>query len=145
MTKQIVDGPHVVEWVSKRVDQCDNFGAAVGIGLEKDGQLIAGCVFTDWNGVNVNFHVASDGSRSWLNRKFLWFCCNYAFNTAGCNRVTAIIRDDNEASLRIAEHIGFQHEARLKGAHPAGDVCIYTMWKRDCKYLTLGKKRDTNE
>jgi RimJ/RimL family protein N-acetyltransferase len=74
-------------------------------------------------------HVASDGSRHWLSRDFLWHCFNYAFNTAGVNRCTALIGEGNTAAIRFDEKIGFQLETRLRGAHPTGDLLIYVMWR----------------
>ena len=65
----IVIGQPVVEWVAKQTNDFGNFGCAVGFGVESDGQLIAGVVFNEYNGVNMNIHVASDGSRRWISKR----------------------------------------------------------------------------
>jgi RimJ/RimL family protein N-acetyltransferase len=139
--KKIVIGPHVVEWVAKRTNEHGNFGAAIGIGLEQDGQLIAGVAFSDWNGVNVSMHVASDGSRRWLSREYLYVCFDYAFRTAGVRRITGLVGEGNAEARRFDEHIGFKEEARLKGAHPTGDLIVYAMWRHECRWLKLKDRK----
>ena len=42
----------------------------------------------------------------------------------------------NTDARRFDEHVGFQEEARLHGAAPdGGDVIIYVMHKKDCRFL----------
>ncbi len=132
---KIVTGQHVVDWVATRTNEFGNYGAAIGVGLERDNQLIAGVVFNDYNGANINMHVASDGSRHWLNREFLWFCFYYAFEQAKVKRITALIGEGNLAALRFNDHIGFTEETRLKDAHPNGDMIVRVMFKKDCRWL----------
>ncbi|GAB3680866.1 GNAT family protein [Salinarchaeum chitinilyticum] len=45
----------------------------------------------------------------------------YAFEDLGCNRVVARVYEGNEASTRILEGIGFQHEGTLREHGYAGD------------------------
>ena len=133
--KKIVTGQRVVEWVAKQTNEFGNFGAAVGIGLEKDGRFVAGVVFNDYNGSNICMHVASDGSRHWLTREYLWFVFHYAFEQANVKRITGLVGESNEAAIRFDTHIGFSEEARLKDAHPDGDLIVFCMRKEDCRWL----------
>lgn len=132
----IVIGPQVVEWVAKRTNEFGNFGAAVGIGWEKDGRLVAGVAYNDFNGANMLMHVASDGSRQWLNREFLWAAFDYPFNQAKVKRVTGLVGEGNKEARRFDEHLGFVLEARLKDAHPTGDLLVYKMHREGCKWIS---------
>lgn len=134
----IVVGSAVVEWVAKKTNEFGNFGAAVGIGLERDGKLVAGVVYNEWNGVNINMHVASDGSKRWMTREYLKACFEYPFNQAKVLRVTGLVGEGNLAARKFDEHLGFELETTLKRAHPTGDLLVYVMWKERCKWISQG-------
>jgi RimJ/RimL family protein N-acetyltransferase len=131
----IVVGQGVVDWVARRTNEFGNFGAGVGIGWQTDGRLRAGVVYGNYNGVNIEMHVASDESGHWLTREFLRVAFDYPFNQAKVNRITALMGSGNEKALRFNQHLGFRHEATLKGAHPTGDLIVRVMWRADCRYL----------
>lgn len=131
----IVTGQRIVEWVAKRTNEYGNFGAAVGIGWERGGSLVAGVAYSDYNGVNMLMHVASDGSKRWMRREFLRVCFDYPFNQAKVRRVTGLVGEGNLAARRFDEHLGFVLETTLQDAHPSGDLLVYVMWKRNCRWL----------
>lgn len=133
--KQIVIGQSVVEWVAKRTGEYGNYGAAVGFGIEENGQLIAGVVFNEYNGANMNMHVASDGSKQWMTRKLLWMVFDYAFNQAKVKRLTGLVGEGNVEAQLFDEHIGFRLETTLTDAHPTGDMLVYVMRREDCRWL----------
>lgn len=108
-----------------------------GLGLERDGELIAGVLYEGYNGVNVWMHVAAAPGRRWLNREYLRYCFYYPFVELGCKRVSGYVEDSNEAAKRFDEHLGFTREAVLRGAAAdGGDVILYVMRKEDCRYLS---------
>lgn len=107
------------------------------IGLVRRGKLVAGCVYEGFNGVNVNMHIASDGSGKWLDREFLWYAFYYPFEQLGVKRVTGLVAASNQAARRFDEHLGFVLEGTLKDAHPDGDLLIYRMFKADCRWLNV--------
>src|SRR3990167_7695851 len=131
----IVVGQAVVEWVAKRTHEFGNFGCAVGIGWARGGELIAGVAFNEFNGVNINMHVSSDGTRQWMTREYLWACFHYPFEQAKVKRITGLVGEGNRQSQRFNEHLGLRLEATLEGAHPTGDLLIYRMRKADCRFL----------
>lgn len=107
-----------------------------GIGLEKDGELIAGVLYEGYTGHNIWMHVAAAPGRRWLNREYLRYCFHYPFNELGCRRVSGWVEASNEDARRFDEHLGFKEEARLKGAaRDGGDVILYVMWRSECKYV----------
>lgn len=119
------------------------FSEGRGVGLVEideqtnSGQLVAGCWFEKWNGVNLNIHIAAVPGRRWMTREFLWYCFHYAFNECGCKRVTGLVPASNMDARRFDEHLGFEHEATLKDAAPDGDLLVYVMWKDKCRWLKL--------
>lgn len=128
-------GPDVVPWVAKRTNEFGNFGAAVGIGWKKGGELVAGVAYCEWNGPNVVCHIASDGSKRWATREFLRVIFDYPFRQLKVGRITVCVGKGNRPSRRFVEHLGFTHEATLEGAHPSGDLLVYRLRRQDCRYL----------
>jgi len=58
----------------------------------------------------------------------------HMFVIIGCQRVTASIAADNELCQRLAKHVGFQLEGRLRG-FDFGDLLMYGMLKGECKWV----------
>jgi RimJ/RimL family protein N-acetyltransferase len=106
-----------------------------GLGLERDGELVAGVLYEGFNHHNVWMHVAAEG-KHWLNRDFLRYCFYYPFVELGVSRVSGYVEASNLAARRFDEHLGFRQEAVLQGAaSDGGDVILYVMRRDDCRYL----------
>ena len=133
----LVIGQSVVEWVAKRTNDYGNFGAAQGIGWERNGSLVAGVAYAEWNGPNVVCHIASDGSRRWATRQYLWTIFDFPFTQLGCKRITVCVGEGNSASRGFVLHLGFTCEATLTGAHPSGDLLVYRLFRHDCRFLRM--------
>lgn len=107
-----------------------------GIGLEKDGELVAGVIYEGYNQHNVWMHVAAEPGGQWLNKEFLRYSFRYPFVELGCDRVSGYVEAHNSQARRFDEHLGFKQEAVLRGAaSDGGDVILYVMWRGDCRYL----------
>lgn len=129
-------GKKVVAWVARRTNEYGNFGTDIGIGWERDGALVAGVAYANWNGVNVECHIASDGSRRWLTRQYLYGIFYYPFVQLGARRITVCVGEGNRASRNFVVHLGFQLETTLDAAHPSGKLMIYRMFKEGCKWVS---------
>lgn len=143
MANKIVTGDYIVTWVAQHMKRGEGYGPSVGIGLEKDGELVAGVVFNEYNGVNINIHVASNKTKNWLNKEFLWYVFYYAFEQAKVKRITGFIEDENTEAITFDEHLGFKYETRMQDAYVNGDILIYVMRKEDCRWLNI--KRSAHE
>lgn len=138
MSKRIVwdDPARVLEFVTPRVDAEKFSDEARAIGLENDGELIAGVVFEGKNGTNIFMHVASDGSRHWMTPAYMAACFRYAFVQEECSRITGLVRADNVDAQRFDEHLGFKREGQLRAACTDGtDLVVYGMLKSECRYI----------
>lgn len=135
MTERIVlNTARVFAFVSERVP-LQPVGGMQGIGFERDGELIAGVLYEGYNPHNVWMHVAAKPGSLWAKRKFLDFVFAYPFRQLGVDRVSGYVNASNQEARRLDEHLGFKQEATLSGAAPdGGDVVIYVMWKKDCRY-----------
>lgn len=138
MTKRIVfnEDKRVCEWVAARVDEEDFGEYARGIGLEKDGELVAGVVYNNYNKTNVYMHVAVEYGGKYLTRSFVTCCFAYPFVQLGVNRVTGLVRVDNLPAQKFDEHLGFKREGLVRRACEDGtDMILYGMLREECKWL----------
>lgn len=108
------------------------------IGLWEDARgPLAACLFEASNGASIMLHIATNGTRRWMNREYLWFVFHFPFVQLGITKIIAPVESTNATCARFVEHIGFALEATLKECAPKGDLLIYTMTKDQCKWLTL--------
>jgi RimJ/RimL family protein N-acetyltransferase len=105
------------------------------IGLERDGELIGGVVYDSYSGPNIFMHIAGIAGTTWLTRNFLRAMFHYPFVQLGVDRITGPVSSCNPAAARLGRHLGFTHEATLKGAVTGGDLLLFAMWKRDCRFI----------
>lgn len=98
----------------------------------RDDKIVAGVVYSDWNGHSIYTHQAFEGR---LTRQFMWTICDYPFNQVKAKRVTGMIPEQNKQAIKFALHLGFQYETRLKDAHPGGDILVYAAYRENCKWL----------
>ena len=106
------------------------------IGLRKDGELVAAAVYEGFNGQNMWVHLAGVPGQRWMTRDFLRAGFAYPFLVCGVQRLSGYVNSSNLAARRLNEHSGYRVEATLKGAAPdGGDVLIYVMWRKDCRYV----------
>ena len=107
------------------------------LGLERDGELIAGVVYNEFTGPDVQMHVAAIPGRRWLTKEFLWFAFAYPFVQLGCVRVSGRVGSKNKDALRLNYHLGFEYEATLKHAILDEDLILLVMWQEKCRFLNM--------
>jgi RimJ/RimL family protein N-acetyltransferase len=114
-------------------------GSIIGLFDDVKGP-IAACLFEGHNDASIMLHIATDGSRRWMIREFLWFVFYFPFIQLAVTKIIAPVESGNLDCRRFIEHIGFTLEATLKDCAPSGDLLIYTMRKDQCKWLNLRNK-----
>jgi RimJ/RimL family protein N-acetyltransferase len=134
-TRIISNPARVFDFVSKRVPVSLVAGTK-GLGLERDGELIAGVLYESFNGANVWMHVAAVPGAKWMPREFIRYCFQYPFDELGVTRISGLVYETNHAARRTNEKLGFRIETRLLGAAEDGsDALIYVMRREDCRFL----------
>jgi hypothetical protein len=81
-------------------------------------------------------HIASEGN-GWMTKNFLWAAFDFPFNKLGVRVILATIAGNNNKSLRLSRHLGFQEIATIADAHDEGDLVILEMRPQHCKWLQL--------
>lgn len=135
MRRVIWDEPERIgQWVCARVGGRFDPSMATAIGLEKDGVLVAGVMFDNFNGRSISMHVAGEGGH-WMTREYARACFGYAFNQLKVNKVIGLVDSSNQAARRYDEHLGFQLEATITGAGKVGDMLIFSMTPEQCRWI----------
>ncbi len=85
---------------------------------------------------DICIHVVAREGALWCHEDILWHVFQYPFGQLGLGRVTVPVLDDNTASLRMVEAIGFTHEGKLRRAGKKGqNIVLYGMLKEECRWL----------
>lgn len=133
----LVFGPEIVSWVNDRLPFADLSNGA-GIGVEEDGAIIAGVVFTNYRKIDIEVSLAADSPR-WARRGILRAFSAYPFIQLGCRRVTSFVPEWNERARRWNEGFGFTQEGRHPGSFEDGSAAIsYGMLRENCRWLARG-------
>lgn len=112
-------------------------GEYAGIGIEEDGELIGGFVYDGYvKNTRYFMHCAGVGKK-WLTKRLLWEAFNYPFHQANVNVVLGLISSSNIECIRFAKHIGFTLMTEIKDGCKDGDLLIFSLHKKDCKWGAL--------
>lgn len=125
----------VRNWVAERIgENLDD--AAVAIGVEEDGELIAGVAYNMYTGASICMNVAAEPGKRWTKKEFMYAFFAYPFIQLKCNRVTGLVRASNEVAKKFDEHVGFTQEGVIRQAFEDGeDAILYGMLKSECKWI----------
>jgi RimJ/RimL family protein N-acetyltransferase len=114
---------------------------SVGIGWQRDGEIVCGAAFTDYNGININMHIAKlDGET--FPPTFIAAIFDYPFNQVGVRRMTGLIPESNAASIAFAERVGGVREGVLRDGARDGNLVIYGLLRSEAdRWLTASFAR----
>jgi hypothetical protein len=125
----------VGEWVARKVDQTASWGSFYAMGIERDGEIVAGIVFNNMNGVNATCHIAIEKA----GKAFLELLChaaNYAFNHCKLKRLTGMVPASKPDVLAFDLHLGWQEEFVMQdAAFDGGPLHVLVMRPETCRWL----------
>lgn len=124
------------DFAKERIGHVTNWGEWYqAIGLERDGEAIAACIFNCYSGADIAMHIAAIPGRRWMVREFLRACFTYPFAQLGVRRVSGFVPAKNLDAQRFDEHLGFVREGLMRHALHDDDVIVYGMIKEDCRWV----------
>ena len=125
---RIVTDHRVAKFVGSQVDAII-YPPFTTMGIERNGEIIAGVVFNCYTGHDAHFTAAGHG---WT-RGFLADFGNYVFAQLKCERTTAITRQTRVESL--AARLGGRREGVLRNYFGKGhDAIVIGILKEDYRY-----------
>ncbi len=124
----IVSGEAVARFVSVGlgIAHCPPY---VAIGIERDGEIVAGVLFNHFEGADV--HLSAYG-KGWT-RAFYRAIGTYVYDQLGCERMTVVTADDYVAKL--AERLGGEREGIMRNHFGNGkDAILLGILREDYRY-----------
>jgi hypothetical protein len=122
------------DWVAEQVGQTGSWGDFYAMGVERDGALVAGVVFNNYNGRNATAHMAV-AKITRLLPLLLAHAAQYAFVHCNLERITALVDTDNKKALRFDSKIGWEEEFLMQRAGQVADLQVFVMWRESCPWL----------
>ena len=127
----IITGIDVGNWVAERVQGNYHDDDSEAIGLEREGKIIAGVIYENYNGRSIFCHLAVER----MNKVFLNAIFDYPFMVCDVKQVYAPTLSDNHRQIKILYKMGFVEESRLKDSDDNGDLIFFKLEKKNCKYI----------
>ena len=129
---RIISGPHVGAWVTAQTEGAFDPNRSTAIGLERDGKIVAGTVYENWNGRSVVCHIAWER----VTPAYMAAVYDYAYNVANVDKIIGPISSNHTRALALVSKMGFSEEARIKdAAHDSGDIVLMTQTPDRCRFL----------
>lgn len=126
----INDRARVSQFVAERTGDYSLVGLPA-IGLEEDGELIAGATFGNFNGASAGMTLANIPATSWMTDVYLRALFSYVFNDIGAKRINYFLHDASREAQKVASLMGFELDARLEDMYPSGAMLVYRKLKRN--------------
>lgn len=125
----IVTDDRVARFVAERIGKspCPPFTV---MGIERDGQIVGGCLFNQFEGADI--HVSAAG-KGWT-LPFLRAVGEYVYRQLGCERLS--LTTESEEVARYAERLGGKREGVLRSHFGRGrDAIIIGVLREEYAYL----------
>jgi RimJ/RimL family protein N-acetyltransferase len=121
----------VKQWVAARIPHVEGYSPwDTAIGVSREGQMIAGVVYSRFSKQDINLSIAATDPR-WCTRRTLRYLLGYPFLQLKVRRVTALVAVVNSKSRDLVERLGFQREGVLRDWFEFSDVLVYGMLRRE--------------
>lgn len=132
---ELCAGDAVGHWVAGKLGGRYHAGASWAIGLRRGLFLCAGVIFENWNRRSITCHIAVNRAvEGAVTRRFLWAIGDYAFGQCGVEKVIGPVGSANTAAIEFDKRLGFIEEARIRDAHPDGDLVLLTVTRDTYRY-----------
>lgn len=130
----------MLSWARGRMREVDphfNFrNDAYAIGHVRKDAFVGAAVFDTFSDGDCLVHLVSDGSKRWMTRDFATVAMAYPFLQCDFPRITCMVSENNEASLRYTAKFGWSLEGYLRGAGTNGEgLLVFGMLRSECRWL----------
>lgn len=144
-----VGGGNVVRWAianlgDPEITSPEDIGECVAFGITLNRRPVAACIFNMYrpmpHGGDMRVIIVATNP-AWCQRHVLAELFGYVFETAGCSRLTAVIREGNERSVKLCAGLGFRKEGVLRrGYNGKTNALIFGMLRTECRWLRNEQK-----
>ena len=127
------DIPTVATWVANMAD-ADPRLTVGAVGWLRDDDLTCGAFYENYTHRSITATIAV-APGAVVPKEFLRAIFHYPFVQLSCEKIVALIAENNWKSQNLVEKMGFVKEAVVADYYPEGDLFIYSMTKQQCRFL----------
>jgi hypothetical protein len=99
----IVQGDSVGVWVAEQTTGSYHCNSSA-IGLEREGQIVAGVIYESFMDTTITCHIAVAGR---MNKTFIAAIFNYPFIVCNVEKIVVPITEENDKSIKLVKNMGF--------------------------------------
>lgn len=133
----IVTGPDIPKWAEARMGGY-GFDNPMGFGIIRRNKLVGAVIYDNYRPAakSVFVSIALDDKAA-LTKPLIAKVFEYAFFDLGCNRIQAMIDENNHPSIELCRRLGFSKEGELREAGPNGsNLYLFALLKRENRWFT---------
>lgn len=125
----------VIDFVRHQLqNDIEDFGVASAIGVVESGQIIAGVVYNNYYGRDIQASIAAV-KKNWASHKILYGLFAYPFLQLRCSRMTAQTRSSNKHAQNFLMRLGFEREGALRNWYGEDDAVIFGLLRTECRWI----------
>lgn len=124
--------PELRAWAGKRLGLVLQGAQPTGIGVARDGKIIAAALFTNYMHPSIEVTFVADSPR-WASRQVIKEILRFPFIGLGCKRLTAVTAQVNGRARRLLEGLGFKLEGIHPDLFPSGVGLSYGLLRADAE------------
>lgn len=129
----------VTQWIKARLPHYRPDPGAKALGVVRNGELVAGVAYEQYNGVHCVATIAVDHPM-WATKSTMFHIFWFPFGTLECEAVSVLVPITNLQSLNLATKMGFEREAIIKYAAPDGShMVVLKMFRDQCRWIRHGQ------
>jgi RimJ/RimL family protein N-acetyltransferase len=126
-------------WVGKRTKKNDYAWLQerlCSFAFVDNNKILGGLVFHNYEPEHSLWWTVYSNDKRWCNRRMLRAMFGLAFEHYKCRRINVLVDEDNEASLRFVQKLGFKIEGKLRRFRSADkDSYLLGMLKDECSWI----------
>lgn len=117
------------------IGRASKFGQHIVLGFVHGSELVAGVVYNNYKGFDVDGNIASI-TPVWSSKETWRLIFSVPFEELKCQRMTVVTGKGNKRARDLIERLGFVMEGVAKrGLDGYEDAVRYGMLKADCRWL----------
>lgn len=134
----------VADWVATlQPHPVQSWGLFTAMGVARDDKIIAGVVYNHKEGRSIMATIAATDP-NFCRKGVLRALFSYPFIQLDCSRITCLISDRNDRSIKLCKGLGFVYEGKIREHYSRREnLLVYGMLRRECRWLEA--KHDKQE
>lgn len=136
----ILQDVRLLDWAETRLREKFDRAKCRWVAGLVGGQIASVVVFSHFSSTNCLLSIATDDSKRWASRSYFRAVFGTVFNEWKLRRVTFIVSENNEASLKMLRKqghfsIGATEEGRMRDLFPDGAAgIVFGLTKEECRW-----------